>query len=149
MNRVEAAALLTIAASYDGRDVTEADATAWAAALPEVGFEDAREATVAHYRDETAWLKPAHVLQRVRRARGKRLAVVALPVPPSSLADDPRLEAQWTRLARNGLAAGMTEAEAVADACRMVGVEPDGAIGPADPGRLRAIMAAARVGDDG
>ena len=58
----EAAAVLTLAATYDGRTVGEADAEAWASILADVSLPGALEAVQEHYRHETRRLMPADIL---------------------------------------------------------------------------------------
>ncbi|GAA4680193.1 hypothetical protein [Nocardioides nanhaiensis] len=142
MNVSEAAAALSVCSSFDRRTVGEADAQAWAAALPDVRFEDARDAIVAHYRETREWIMPADVLRRVRLVRRERLVGIAAPTPPAALADDPRAEQRWARVARNAIASGATEQEAAATACRAVGIDvptAGPAVGP--PSGARAALA--------
>lgn len=147
MNRTEAAMLLTIASSYDDRraEVTDDDAVAWAAALPEVAFEQARAALVAHYRESTMRVMPADILRRVRIMRRDHIAAADVVTPPSILADDPGREQEWVRFYRWRIGAGDTAADAQAFACGRMGVAPDPTAAVVAPGRLRAILAAARA----
>lgn len=85
MKPTEAAALLTIAAAFDNRKPDADAAKAWALALADYRFEDAREAVVAHYREGTDWIMPSHVVTRVKRIRAKRLAEYGEPDVPSGL----------------------------------------------------------------
>lgn len=80
MNTPEAARVLAAAAAYDNRHVTEEAATALAAALPDINLDEALKAVVAHYRESEDWLKPAHIVNRVRQAR--RQAIERLPECP-------------------------------------------------------------------
>jgi hypothetical protein len=73
MNTDEVIDLLTLAASYDRRKVGESDVAAWGLAIGDLPFADTREAVIAHYRESTDWIMPAHVRQRVREVRAKRL----------------------------------------------------------------------------
>lgn len=72
MNKAEIVLLLTLAAAYDYRKTGEADVEAWHWALDDIALEDAKEAVVAHYRESTEWLKPAHVRQGVKALRAAR-----------------------------------------------------------------------------
>lgn len=65
MTPTETAALLAIAASYDRRANSEPEVIVWHQALGDLPFEGCKGAIVAHYRDETTWVMPAHVRKRV------------------------------------------------------------------------------------
>lgn len=82
MNITEAANILGLAATYDRRTIGDAEIVAWQAALSDVNFADAQTAVVAHYRDSTDWLMPAHVRHGAeaidrerRRVEGRRLEI--------------------------------------------------------------------------
>lgn len=69
MNSDDIINLLSIAAAYDRRTIGEADVVAWSAAA-DIGrwtYEEARLAIQAHYAEDTDWLMPAHITQRIRR----------------------------------------------------------------------------------
>ena len=72
MDTREAFQLLTLASARDGRTVDAAVASVWADDLIGVSLADAVEAARDHYRESTAWLMPAHVIERVR-AKQKKL----------------------------------------------------------------------------
>lgn len=95
MTPAEAAELLGYCAAYDRRTLSKLDAQAWAAALPDITLDDARQAVVQHYATETAWLMPAHVRQLVKTMRRNRLDRDALPPPPPELTDDQRAYKAW------------------------------------------------------
>ena len=80
--------LLTLAAAYDRRTVGEGDVGAWHAAVGDLAFGDCRSAVIGHYTDSTDWLMPAHVRQRVRVIRDRRLDRAYIPPPPAELVDD-------------------------------------------------------------
>lgn len=68
MNRTDAAKLLTVAAGFDRRQVTEVTATAWAAALHGYDYSECEKAIIAHHRDPATrgqYLTVGHVLDRV------------------------------------------------------------------------------------
>lgn len=68
MTPVEAAKLLTVAAGFDRRQVTEVTATAWAAALTGQTYADCERAIIEHHRDpvtRSQYLTVGHVLDRV------------------------------------------------------------------------------------
>jgi len=72
MNATEAAKLLTVAAGFDRRQVTEITATAWAAALTGHDYQECETAIIAHHRDPATrgqYLTVGHVLDRVEAAR--------------------------------------------------------------------------------
>ena len=81
--------LLTAAAAFDRRTVGETDAVAWHAAVGDLRFEDCQAAVIAHYTGSTDWLMPAHVRQRVREMRDRRLRETKVPPPPRELLDNP------------------------------------------------------------
>lgn len=85
MNTQEAAALLAVAAAFDNRKPDPDAAMAWAIALEDVRFNDARDAVVAHYRTSSEWLMPQRVISEVKRIRAKRIAEAGDPTPPPDL----------------------------------------------------------------
>lgn len=70
----EAVALLTIASGYDHRKPDRDMSTAWAAALADIDYDDARAVVVAHFQKSTEWLMPAHIIQGVRKIEAERAA---------------------------------------------------------------------------
>ena len=85
MTPTEAAALLTIAASFDNRKPDADQAKAWAMALDGLGFEDCRDVVVEHYRKSREWLMPADVFAGVRRIRYERIERFGYITPPPEL----------------------------------------------------------------
>ena len=85
MKPTEAAALLTIAASFDNRKPDADQAKAWAMALDGLGFEDCRDVVVEHYRKSRDWLMPADVFNGVRRLRYERIERFGYITPPPEL----------------------------------------------------------------
>lgn len=69
MDLTQTAALLTVIASYDRRQLAEADVHAWHEALGHHSAHDCREAVTRHYRTSTDWLMPAHINRLVIAAR--------------------------------------------------------------------------------
>lgn len=59
----EAAQVLTLAAAYDGRTVTQENSMAWAAVLERTPLEPALEAVKVHYRSTREWMMPADVVK--------------------------------------------------------------------------------------
>lgn len=75
MTPTDAGKLLTVAAGFDRRQVTEVTATAWALALNGYEYADCERAIIEHHRDPATrrdYLTVGHVLDRVEAyARGK------------------------------------------------------------------------------
>ncbi len=72
MTPAETAALLTVVATFDRRNLAEGDVHAWHATLNDLPFDACRDATVEHYRRETVWLMPAHLRRLVSAQRNDR-----------------------------------------------------------------------------
>lgn len=72
VNKSEVVLLLTFAATFDHRKTGEADVEAWHLALDDLPFDDAKQAIVAHYREQTDRLMPAHVRAGVKAIRDER-----------------------------------------------------------------------------
>lgn len=72
LNTQEAWQLLTLASARDGRTVDKPTAAVWANDLAWVRLDDAVHAATEHYRQSTAWLMPAHVIQGARRIKEHR-----------------------------------------------------------------------------
>lgn len=130
MTPAEAAVALSLCAAYDRRTIGEADARAWAEALPDIRLEDARAAIVRHYRERRDWIMPADVLGLVRIVRRDRIIEAecrgALRVePPRDL--DADLDITWRREYRAALGDGEDITSADARACSAVGAtrEPE------------------------
>ena len=104
MKPTEAAALLTIAASFDNRKPDADQAKAWAMALDGLGFEDCRDVVVEHYRKSREWLMPADVFAGVRRIRYDRIERFGYITPPPEL--DFAEEQAYIKHIRERVAAG-------------------------------------------
>ena len=65
MTFLEAKGLLTFRQSMEGGEFGNADVEAWRTCLDDVGYVAALGAAVAHYRESTEPLKPAHIISRV------------------------------------------------------------------------------------
>jgi hypothetical protein len=89
VSRGDAARLLALAAAFDRRTVGEEDAVAWADVLADLDAEDCAKAIRDHYRDQTAWIMPAHIRTAVRRARAERITRDPEPVPDADPDDVP------------------------------------------------------------
>lgn len=70
----EAVALLATAAGFDGREVDRMQTQAWAEALADIDFTDARAVIVDHYRQEHWKVTPAHIIKSVRQIEADRIA---------------------------------------------------------------------------
>lgn len=83
MRTTEAAKLLTVAAGFDRRQVTEVTATAWSAALTGYGYAECEAAVIAHHRDPATrgqYLEVRHILDRVEAHHRARTADVETDV---------------------------------------------------------------------
>jgi len=107
----EAAALLTYAAAYDNRTISEIAARAWAEALdPRTMFDDGRRIVVEHYSRTRDWIMPADINAASRTIRLARLDRMQTPEPPSSLdADDIPAQLAWQRAYRGAIGDGHDE----------------------------------------
>lgn len=104
MNASEAATLLSLCSAYDRRTIGEADAFAWADALDDIRFNDAKDAVKAHYRESREWLMPCDVRAGVKKIREARIIAAEsagqLPMPPDGLTG-----AEWGEWKRKALEA--------------------------------------------
>jgi len=85
VKRSEAAALLTLVASFDNRKPDEAAAMAWADALDGLRPQDCAEAIRQHFRESREWLMPVDVRRRVGKIRAERVARHVPVTPPVEL----------------------------------------------------------------
>lgn len=94
MDEEQIGILLGKAAAFDQRTTGEADILAWMEAIPDdVAFDDALAAVTRHYRESTDFLRPAHLLEQVRKIRNERAEQrqsEALALPSRFEADDIR-----------------------------------------------------------
>lgn len=88
MNRTEVQELLTFAASFDRRQVTEGDVLAWYELLSDVEYRDAYEAVARHYARSETRLYPATVRAGVTSLRERRISQVVDEAPPEVDPDD-------------------------------------------------------------
>lgn len=72
MTNAEVTELLSTLQPYDQRSVGETDVIAWHGALGDLRFEECRDAVLAHYRESTDRVMPAHIRRRVSLARQDR-----------------------------------------------------------------------------
>jgi hypothetical protein len=93
--------LLGDIAAFDRRTLGDKDGEAWEAAVGDLPYADCRAAVVAHYRESTQWVMPAHIRERVNAMRTERLRAAGdleAAIPPD-LADRPlEYRAALTRL---------------------------------------------------
>lgn len=66
MTKSEMAKVLSTAAAFDNRNVDKAMVEAWHLAIGRLDFTDCQQAVAEHYQNDTAWLMPAHIKERVR-----------------------------------------------------------------------------------
>lgn len=116
MSTDEVIDLLTLMASYDRRKVGEADVAAWYAAMGDLAFSDSRDAVIAHYRDSTEWIMPAHVRRRVAATRQARLDAAGPTEIPQDLANRPIEAREWLQRTRNAIADGQQPPRAIGGA---------------------------------
>jgi hypothetical protein len=110
--------LLTVAAAYDRRTVGQGDAVAWHAVVGSYGFDDCRAAVIAHYTESTDWLMPAHVRNRVKAIRDRRIQDAEIPPPPRETLDDPAAYSAALHAARVAAADGRDPEAAMRQAVR-------------------------------
>lgn len=72
MTEIEIGKLLTIAASYDNRNVSRETVTAWYQLLKGFTYAEAQEALLEHFANSTDYLMPAHIVSGIKRKRGYR-----------------------------------------------------------------------------
>lgn len=87
MDRDEIIDLLTIAIAFDQRSLGEGDITAWGIALEGTGFEEARAAIIAHYREQARRIMPADIRQHVKQ--NQRPDAVPFAQLPRAEPDEP------------------------------------------------------------
>ena len=96
MNVQEVTKLLAVVVAYDGRQVGESTVAAWYDSLRELSYEDCELAVRAHYREESSWLMPALVRQRVRAWRNDQASRTdlrrAIAAPEQGVAAEPSAE---------------------------------------------------------
>ena len=106
MTPAEAQVLLSMAAAFDNRKPDPDAAKAWAAALDDVRFEDARLALIQHFKTSTEYLMPVMIRTAVRKMRAKRIDDHPPLTPPPGLTV---LETnQWLKEARRRIGDGET-----------------------------------------
>ena len=106
MNLTETTTLLAMIQAFDRRTVGQADVTAWQATLDDLRFDDCRDAVVAHFRNSSEWLMPAHVRATVKAARRERLDRDTPLEPPDADPNDPPAYIEALRADRRRVADG-------------------------------------------
>lgn len=138
MKLSEVAAVLTVAAAYDGRKAAEVTSRAWAAALDDnITFADAQAIVIEHYAETRDWIMPADINARSRRIRRSRITAALDPQPPAELESDQIRERAWSATYRRLIGDGLTETDAEARADHEHGVTR--AAIEADPTAARRI----------
>lgn len=69
MDKSQAGMLLAYVRSIQGGEVTRLDIEAWHDVLGHLDYEDARVAARAHAVESVEYMKPAHIIQRVKQVR--------------------------------------------------------------------------------
>lgn len=69
MNVEQLTALLARIQVLDNRQVDELTIQAWTPLMVDVAYQDAVTAVNRHFRESTAYLQPAHIIQGVRASR--------------------------------------------------------------------------------
>lgn len=121
MTPAEVGLLLSLAASYDEREVGDAQVVAWFAAIQDLDFGDAEAAVVAHYQESRFKVMPADVRQRVKAMRRDRLDRVVIEAPPHDLSPGQH-KAELARRVKE-IASGMSIDRALADGDRPRAIE--------------------------
>lgn len=107
MNRTEATNLWRLAqAAAPQQAFDEWTPDAWALALDDIRFDDAKDALVRVVK-ASAFIDIAAIRAEVKRIRAKRLADTPEPVPPDDLS--PREAIEWMRKARKAIGDGTYE----------------------------------------
>ena len=121
MNRREVAAVLAMVSALDDRRVFgEVDVTAWEAVIGDLRFDDAREAVIRHYKEETTVMMPANVRRLVKLIRASRKREHPTPLSPYSTSDV-MAHIEWSRAWEEAIADGLSPDSASSWASEQVG----------------------------
>jgi hypothetical protein len=120
MTPEETGKLLATCASFDRRKAGPLDVIAWHRVLGDLSYADCENAVIAHYTEGAEWIMPAHVRQRVRDIRDKRIADADVPAPPPELVDNPVAYEAALHAARVAIADGRDPHAAMAAIARKV-----------------------------
>ena len=91
METREAFQLLTLASARDGRTVDAAVAAVWADDLSDVTLAEAVAVARDHYRESSAWLMPAHIIDRLKSKRRSMLPLTMAEEAPEDCGSHRRL----------------------------------------------------------
>jgi MoaA/NifB/PqqE/SkfB family radical SAM enzyme len=72
VNRADVAELMVFIASFDGRDMGEAEVDAWLAVVGDWPLDLGRQAVADHYRHERTRIMPSELITRVRALRDRQ-----------------------------------------------------------------------------
>ena len=120
MTPEETGKLLATCASFDRRKAGPLDVIAWHRVLGDLSYADCENAVIAHYTEGAEWIMPAHVRQRVREIRARRVDGTEAPAPPPELADNPAAYQAALHAARVAIADGRDPHAAMAAITRKV-----------------------------
>jgi hypothetical protein len=73
MNIIETGMVLAKIQAFDNRNVDDATTIAWQEVLEPHTLQDALAAVSAYFRTNTAWIMPAHIVERVREVEQERV----------------------------------------------------------------------------
>lgn len=95
MNEQQIRALLAAAMAYDNRRPGDANVLAWTEASNRARwtFDEALEALHAHYAENTQFLMPGHITERIRITRRQNLDLYQALPPAAPATKDARTEA--------------------------------------------------------
>lgn len=88
-----------------------------------------------------SFLIPGDLLAEVKRIRAKRTAGHTVPAPPAAISDNPQAQLAFHREYIRALGDGLDPTTADATACQALNVQRPPKLGPADPERVRALIA--------
>jgi hypothetical protein len=122
----------------------EGQGAVWHDALWGVRYEDGMEAVRNIVRrPRTGLISPGDVLAEVRKVRAARIGNRVPPAPPGDIPAEAQMD--FHRAYMQALGDGADEDQADQAACRTVGASRE-ALPPADPGRLKALLAGSLKG---
>lgn len=96
----------------------------WHLLLEDIGFDDAKHALIEVAKRQP-FVSPAEIRAQVAQTNRAMKRELPAVIPPRDLADDPRLEIQWTRVWGDAFIAGHTEDRARQIANRQIGITED------------------------
>jgi hypothetical protein len=133
MEKSEAALVVAKAIAYDGRLAKKdelaarADVERWHEAIGDLALPDCLAAVAGYYRENSGWIMPADVRQRVQAIREYRLATVPVPEIPRAIVDNPRAHLA----AHTAAVAAIMNGDDPLPAMREIARQAVAAIGPA------------------